>query len=53
MKYEGINFNEKFAKRLTQDQFVNHNSNRHLWPELPAKKKEERLKEVHKLINLK
>lgn len=53
MKFENVSFNEKFVKKFTTAQFAKHKSNAHLWPKITKEQREERLKEVHKLIKMK
>lgn len=50
MRYEGIAFNEKFASKLKEQEFVKHNQ--HLWPNITDEQRTKRLKEVHKLVKI-
>lgn len=50
MKYENVSFNTEVIKKMTIDEFVNHRSRRHLWPELSEEKRKERLKELYNLV---
>lgn len=50
MKYEGVGFNEKWVRKFTQYEFMNHSSNQHLWPKLSKTARKDRLREIYKLI---
>ena len=53
MKYESASFNEKWVLKFTKQQFVNHVSNRHLWPKISQELRKKRLGELYDLVKAK
>lgn len=52
MFYESVSFNvEVILKFNSCEEFINHRSYQHLWPELSEEKRKERLRELYNLLH--
>lgn len=51
MRYEGVDFNVEIILKFNScEEFINHKSYQHLWPELSEEKRKERLEELYILL---
>jgi len=55
MRYEGISWNEEWARSMTEEEFVNSPLNRVHWSEapnvIPSDQRKKRLRELWQLLN--
>ena len=47
ISYEGVSVNVELIKEMSLDEFVNHRSYQHFWPELSEAKRKEYLAELY------